>query len=326
MSRLHGLFPVLEKTLPKVHLGSAPTPLRLLPGLSRGPAEIWLKDEGVFGDGGWGGNKVRKLEWIIPEARRRNRSTLLTFGGLGTNWGLACALYGREHGLKTVVALIDQPIDQHVRDQLVRLADSGAEIHFTHSRARTIATAPWLIARHRPYVLPAGGSSPVGTLGAVEIALELAAQVEAGEMPKPCSVVTAVGSGGTVAGLMLGFRLAGLETRVVGVVVNETLRLDSTALISLARRCERLIRSRGAELPGSGVCAGDLHLVEDQIGAGYGYPTAEAARAGELAFERAGLALDPVYTAKAMAGLLALDDHFLERGPVVFVNTNGPRD
>ena len=77
-------------------------------------AEVWLKDEGPFGDGGWGGNKVRKLEWLLAEAQRKGRGTILTVGGLGTNWGLATALYGREHGIKTALALVDQPVDDFI--------------------------------------------------------------------------------------------------------------------------------------------------------------------------------------------------------------------
>jgi len=326
MSHLHELFPELKDSLPSIRLGEVPTPLRCLKGLSPGPADVWLKDESVFGDGGWGGNKVRKLEWLIPEAKRRGRTTLLTVGGLGTNWGLACALYGREHGLKTVLALIDQPVDEHVEAQLERLEASGAEIHFTHSKARTIATVPWLMVRHRPYFLPAGGSSAVGTLGAVEIALELAAQVERGEIQEPSHVVTAVGSGGTAAGLLLGFRLAGLKTKVVGVVVNDTLRLDSRALTGLAKKTERLLRKRGAVLPDHGVDVEKLMVVDSQLGPGYGHPTESADRARSLASEAEGLELDPVYTAKAMAGLLELNDGRLGDGPVVFIDTNGPRD
>jgi D-cysteine desulfhydrase len=325
MSRIHELFPDLQNSLPRVRLGSAPTPLRLLDGFDGGSAEVWLKDEGRYGDDGWGGNKVRKLEWLIPEAKRRGRSTVLTVGGLGTNWGLACALYGRDHGLKTVLALIDQPVDRHVEVQLERLRSSGAEIHFTHSKARTIAAVPWLMLRHRPYFLPAGGSSPVGTLGAVEVGLELAAQVKNGDIPEPSHVVTAVGSGGTAAGLLLGLELAGLETRVVAVIVNDTLRLDSKVLVGLSGRTAELLRNRGADPEGRPVSADRLIIVDDQIGDGYGHTTPQAQAAREIAAEQAGLDLDPVYTAKAMAGLLELNDGRLGEGPVVFIDTNGPR-
>ena len=324
MARLHKLFPETEASLPWIRLGGSPTLIRPLPEIGDGSHEIWLKDESAFGDGGWGGNKVRKLEWLIPEAKRRGRSTVLTVGGLGTNWGLACALYGHEYGLKTVLALVDQPVDEHVSAQLERLERSGAEIHFTHTKARTIAAVLGLVVRHRPYFLPAGGSSPVGALGGTEIALELAAQVKGGEIPEPSYVVTAVGSGGTAAGLLLGFALAGLDTKVLAVVVNDTLRLDRVALTRLARRSVHLLSRRGAELPELDLDGERLVVLESQIGEGYGHPTPAARRARKLTLQQTGIELDPVYTAKAMAGLLSVEST-LGPGPVVFIDTNGPR-
>ena len=245
---LHRRFPALTGTLPHLVLSERPTPVRELPGLG-----IWVKEDGAFGAGGWGGNKVRKLEWLIPDARRRGRRSILTFGGLGTNWGLATALYAREYGLATALALVDQPLDDHVRAQLARLEASGARIHRTHTKARTVAALPWLLARnarggHPPYLLPAGGSSPVGALGYVEAALEIAAQVGDGSLPEPANVVVAVGTGGTAAGLALGFQLAGLRTRVLGVVVNDQLRLDQAVLARLGRRTAKLLERRGADL------------------------------------------------------------------------------
>lgn len=311
-------------SLPSIRLGTAPTPLRPLPGLTDGSAEIWLKDEGAFGDGGWGGNKVRKLEWLIPEAKRRGKSKILTVGGIGTNWGLACTLYGQEHGIETILALVDQPIDDHVRDQMKRLKNSGAEIHFTHTKARTVAEVVWLMARHRPYYLPAGGSNAVGTVAYVEVALELAEQVRTGGIEEPSHVVCAVGSGGTAAGLMLGLELAGLGTKVMAVVVNDSLRLDRTALTGLARKCENLLRERGADLPELNL-GDNLIVVENQLGPGYGHPTEAARRAHDRAAEKAALDLDPVYTAKAMAGLLAFAAERTPIGPVVFIDTDGPR-
>jgi D-cysteine desulfhydrase len=321
---LYERFPALAETLPHLPLSERPTPVRELTGLG-----VWVKEDGAFGSGGWGGNKVRKLEWLIPDARRRGRRSILTFGGLGTNWGLATALYAREHGLETALALVDQPVDDHVRAQLARLEASGARIHRTHTKARTVAMLPWLLARNArggrpPYLLPAGGSSLVGALGYVEAALEIAAQVEDGSLPEPAHVVVPVGTGGTAAGLALGFQLAGLRSRVVGVVVNDQLRLDPPVLARLARRTAKLLERRGAHLGQIRLEPGMLDLTRDQIGAGYGHPTEAAGRAASLAAEER-LLLDPVYTAKAMAGLLALRGEGRFDGPVLFVHTDGPR-
>jgi D-cysteine desulfhydrase len=321
---LHGRFPALAETLPHLALSERPTPVRELTGLG-----IWVKEDGTFGSGGWGGNKVRKLEWLIPDARRRGRRSILTFGGLGTNWGLATALYAREHGLSTALALVDQPIDAHVKAQLARLDASGARVYRTHTKSRTVAMLPWLLARnvrggHPPYLLPAGGSSPVGALGYVEAALEIAAQVEDGSLPEPAHAVVPVGTGGTAAGLALGLRIAGLRTRVVGIVVNDQLRLDAAAIGRLVRRTAALLERRGARLGQLRLEPGMVELNRDQLGAGYGHRTEAAARASALAAEE-GLSLDPVYTAKAMAGLLALRADGRLGGPVLFVHTDGPR-
>ncbi|RMI29639.1 1-aminocyclopropane-1-carboxylate deaminase/D-cysteine desulfhydrase [Nocardia stercoris] len=319
---LHERFPQLRDTLPWLRLGTAPSPVRELTDLPvRVP--VWLKDDGVFGDGGWGGNKVRKLEWLLAEAIRRRKRTLVTVGGLGTNWGLATARYGREHGLRTAIALVDQPVDDHVRAQLQRLRESGATLHFTHTKARTVLAVPYLLARHRrPYVIPPGGSTPIGVLGYVEAAFELAAQVAAGELPEPAHIVTAVGSGGTAAGLLLGLELAGLHrTEVVAVVVNDTLRLDRGSLTRSARRTADLLSARGAELPALRLAPDRLRVVTDQLGPGYGHATAAGRDAHELVPH---LPLEPVYTAKAFAALLDLAGG-AAAGPVVFLQTNGPR-
>jgi D-cysteine desulfhydrase len=322
---LHEEFPVLGESLPFVRLGTPPTPVRQLHELGA-KTELWLKDESPYGDGGWGGNKVRKLEWLIPDALRLGRKTIFTVGGIGTNWGLATALYAREHGLRTALALVDQPVDDHVRAQLARLEASGATIHRTRTKARTIAEAPFLLARHTcgltpPYYLPAGGSSPVGSLGYVEAAFELAAQVRAGELPEPSHIVCAVGSGGTIAGLLLGLQLAGLKTRAFGVVVNDAIKLDPATLARLASRTADVMRDRGAELPPVSLTPADFDAPTDWLGAGYGHATPVGNIALKLARERADLPLEPVYTAKALAAALTLE----VEGPVLFLNTNGPR-
>ncbi len=319
------LFPAAD--LPHVALGQGLTPVHRadLPDLD---LDLWVKDESAFGDGAWGGNKVRKLEWIIPEAHRRGADTLFTVGGIGTHWGLAAALYGREHGLRTVLGLVDQPVDDHVRDQLARLHDSGAHLH----RHRTVTglklAAPAIIARcllrsrgTLPYYLPAGGSSPVGTLGYVEVGLEIAAQVDAGVLPAPDTVVTAVGSGGTAAGLALGLRLGGLDARVLGVVVNDAFRLDATTIARLAQQTATLLRDRGAAVDVQ-ITPADLTADPSWLGATYGATTPEAEAAAAWAVGL-GVPLEPVYTSKALAAIRALDPS--QAGRVLFIATHGPR-
>lgn len=332
VSLLQQRWPALD--LSRARLGTAPTPVERLEIAGIDPSvELWVKREDAYGDGAWGGNKVRKLEWIIPEAKRRGVRTIFTVGGIGTHWGLACARYGAEHGLRTVLGLVEQPVDAHVREQWARLQASPATIHrFADSRALKRAV-PSLLARHAfgpsghglvphvPWYVPAGGSNAVGTLGYVETALEIAGQVAAGVLPEPATVVVPVGSGGTVAGLTLGLRIAGLDAKVIGVVVNDSLRLDAPALAKLASSTGRLIRRRG----GVGVprlTADDFDARSEWLGATYGDPTPASVRMVEAASE-VGLELEPVYTGKALAAVADLGRGL--RGPVLWLNTHGPR-
>ena len=234
-----------------------------------------------------GGNKVRKLAHTIPDAVARGKRTVLTFGALGSNHCVATAEACRDAGLSCVCVLVDQPEDDHVRRNLARMRAAGARTVLAHGRRRAALAAVALIARHRPYVLPIGGSSPVGIRGFEHAGEELMAQVAAGELPEPRTVVIAIGSGGSAVGLAR----SPLAARIVGVLVND--------------------QSRPLAHP-------RVEVVRDFLGAGYGHPTPEGEEAQRRAAE-AGMTLEPVYTAKAMAAALALD---LEP-PVLFWNTFG---
>ncbi len=313
-------------------MGNGPTPVRRLVELERqapGAGAIWLKDDGVYG-GAWGGNKARKLEWILPDVRRKGRSAIFTMGGLATNHGLATALYASEHGLRTVLALVDQPVDENVRRQLARIERSGARVYRTHGTIGTVAALPLIYAANMdwrrlrpPYFLPVGGSSPLGTLGYVEAALELGDQVERGELPPPAHVIVALGSGGTAAGLLLGLALAGLEARVLAIQVNDRFPLDAARLTRLAARARGLLRRRGARLPQAAVSAAGVRVETRWLGGGYGHRTEEAEQALDLALRAEGLRLEPVYTAKAVAALLGLRSAGdLGDGPVLYWHTH----
>jgi D-cysteine desulfhydrase len=330
---LHRRFPGLRDTIPHVRLGRPPSPVRRLRALATGPGpDVWMKDDGAYG-APHGGNKVRKLEWILPDVEARGRGTIVTFGGLGTNHGLATAVWGRTRGLHTALALVDQPVDEHVRGQLERIRDSGASVYRTRGRYRTYLAVPWILLRHTnlgarrwPYFLTVGGSSPLGCLGYVEAALELADQIAAGELPEPSHIVVALGSGGTAAGLVAGLRIAGLRSRVVGVVVNDRTPVDARTVARLATRTLRLLRRRGAALPAVPVQPHELDSERAWLGPGYGHRTPASEHARDLARRRDGLELDPVYTGKAMAGLIALRERgAFGAGPVLYWHTYGAR-
>ena len=177
----------LQADLERLRLGEGPTPVRELTqlGEERGSAPVWIKDDGAYSR--FGGNKARKLEWLLADARRRGKRTILTGGALGTNHGLATALFARRLGMRTVLVLVPQPETEHVRRQLERIRPSGAEIHLARGVARAYAVAASLMLRRAsppvnlPYFLRPGGSVPLGCVGYVEAAIELSEQVQAGD-------------------------------------------------------------------------------------------------------------------------------------------------
>lgn len=318
----------LELDLERVSLGEGPTPVRELAGLAeRGGAPVWLKDDGAYS--AFGGNKARKLEWLLADARRRRKRTILTGGALGTNHGLTTALCAGELGMRTVLVLVPQPDSEHVRRQLERIRASGARVHLPGGVKRAYALAPWLIFRHAspsanlPYLLRPGGSVPLGCVGYVDAALELSEQVAAGELPEPSHVVVALGSGGTAAGLLAGLKLAGLRSRLVCVLVNDLVRVDARTVSRLARRTLRLLARHGMRVGDVDVSPTEVRVEREWLGPGYGHPTSAGDRAQALFAER-DVALEPVYTAKAAAALLDLNRRgAFGGGPVLYWHTYG---
>ncbi len=321
----------LQLDLERVPLGEPPSPVRELDGLGveAGRAPVWIKDDGAYSS--LGGNKARKLEWLLADALRRGKRTIITGGATGTNHGLATALFAARFGMRTVLVLVPQPETSHVRGQLDRLRRSGAELHFASGVVGAHLLGARLFVRRTspplnfPYVIRPGGSTPVGCVGYVDAAAELAAQVRAGDLPTPSHIVVALGSGGTAAGLAAGLKLAGLESRLVCVLVSDVFRVDSATVARLARRTLRLLSRHGAAVHGVRVAPEEIEVVTGWLGAGYGHSTPEAESAIELMAEREGVTLEPVYTAKAMSALLALNRRgAFGDGPVLFWHTFSP--
>jgi 1-aminocyclopropane-1-carboxylate deaminase/D-cysteine desulfhydrase-like pyridoxal-dependent ACC family enzyme len=244
----------------------------------------------------YGGNKVRKLEYLLGAARARGATRLVTIGAVGSHHVLATTLYGRREGFEVEAVLAPQPRTDHV----VEVVRAG----LGHG-LRAMAAGGYLgialrvlprVLGSDAYFITVGGSSVAGSLGYVAAARELAQQIRARELPEPDVVVVALGSGGTVAGIAAGLELEGVRSQVVGVVVAEPPWFIALRARRLARAC---LGGRGAR----GWL--DRRLVIDRrwLGAGYGYPTEAGERATQEA-ARAGLTLDPTYTAKTFAAAL----------------------
>jgi D-cysteine desulfhydrase len=318
-------FPALRQRCPRRAFTALPTPVEIFPleGVPEGGLYVKRDDRSGFS---YGGNKPRKLEFIIGAALARGARRLVTTGGLGTHHGLATTIFGREAGLATTLVLVPQPVTDAVRRSLLLHAAYGADMVFGASVPAAALRGVAAIARaalrgERPFLVATGGSSTLGTLGFVSAGLELAEQVRGGALPEPAEVWVAVGSGGTLAGLAAGLRLAGLASRVVGVLVTDILPPSPRGLARAANAALRRLRSLGAEVPEFAIAPSDFDLVRDQIGPGYGAPTAAGRDAIEAA-ARCGVGLEATYTGKALAALRqrASRAAWPER-PAVFWNT-----
>lgn len=301
-------WPAVATRLPRVLLVDAPTPVAPLGrlGAARGIPRLWIKRDDRTSTV-YGGNKPRKLELLLGAARARGHRAVLTFGGIGTHHGLATAACARAVGMRTVLVLIPQPVTPHVRHCLLTDHALGAELHLASGIPDVVRRGLGLLARGRwrgePLaIIPTGGSSALGTLGYVDAALELAEQIAAGNLPEPDAIFVPLGSGGTVAGLVLGLRLAGLRTRVVGVLVTDILPPSPRRLRALARAAARRLAPDVAMPP---LALDDFEIDRDFVGPAYGAPTEAAEAARALAADLEDVALETTYTGKCLAALLA---------------------
>jgi len=304
-------FPSLAR-LPRHALTDLPTPVQPLARVARrcDLGALWIKRDDLSGPL-YGGNKPRKLEWLLGAARARGRRGVMTFGGIGTHHGLATAICARDAGLQTVLVLLPQPVTEHVRHCLLLDQVVGAELHLANSVAGVAATALRRCARAvlqgQPLaIIPAGGSSAVGAIGYVNAALELAEQVRAGALPEPDAIFVPLGTGGTVAGLALGCRLAGLRSRVVAVLVTDILPPSAARLSRLARATLRRLRRVAPEIAPVTPPPTDVTILGGYLGSAYGAVTDAGLAAERVLLDEEGIALETTYTAKCMAALLDL--------------------
>jgi 1-aminocyclopropane-1-carboxylate deaminase/D-cysteine desulfhydrase-like pyridoxal-dependent ACC family enzyme len=309
---------VLVDMLPRLQRSNLPTALEPLPAQVAG-ADAWIKrDDRTAAP--YGGNKVRKLELILADARRRGARRLVTAGAFGSHHCLATALYGRRAGFDVTCYLFPQPLTPHVRDVLVAIANEGAELvllprmeavplALMSSRARLLS---------RPCIVAPGGSDALGTLAYANAGLELVEQIERGEAPRFREIHVAAGTLGTAAGIALGLALGGeRETRVVAVRITSRLVTNERVLNRLVRTACSRLRRAGVEAPDAAAVCEMIHIEHGQVGEGYGRETAMG-RAAEQAFAAAGVRLDATYTAKAAASFQARPS---QAAPALFWHT-----
>lgn len=312
--------------VPLVHGETPLEPLARLREAVGGP-RLWIKRDDCTGLA-TGGNKTRKLEYLLAEAEADGADVVVTFGALQSNHArqtaAACARRGLGCDL-VLTASVPRTADEYERAGNLLLDDLlGARIHRVAAGDDPAAVAQQVMAAHaeagrRCALVPTGGSNAVGALGYVRCAREIARALGARGI-YPQAVVHATSTGGTQAGLVAGLALEGLASRVIGV---NTYRRDDDALAARVQELAAEVLARVA--PGGEVTPGAIEVEGGQLGEGYGIPTDAMVEAVRLVARTEGVLLDPVYSGKAMAGLLAM----IRRGAfdadddVVFVHTGG---
>ena len=314
---------------PRVSLGHGPTPLEEMPRLAAhlGGPPLLVKRDDCTGLA-LGGNKVRKLEYLLAEARADGADTVITVGGVQSNHARQTAAAAARIGLRCELVLprmverYDALYEENGNVLLDRLL--GAGVHVVQDAEAATAKVLELgaaaeAAGGKAAFLPAGGSTATGALGYVRAAIELTEQCESRGLA-PSRIVLAASTGGTQAGLVSG--LAALESaiRVLGIAVYDTPE-------ATAQRVRDLADATSGRLGRSRVAGDRIDVRGGYLGDGYGIPTEGMREALDLAARLEGLLLDPVYSGKAMAGLVDLARSGSLGGrndaPVVFLHTGG---
>ncbi len=307
---------------PIAHLAILPTPVTPLFSISEryGHPSLFMKQDNISGPE-YGGNKIRKLEFLLGEALDQGRKSVITYGAAGSNHALATAICCRKLGLRAISILAPQQTNDHVRKNILMGYAAGAELHLCSHYTEFPEATHTVSARCEqedgcaPYIIPAGGTNATGALGFVNAAYELAEQIV------PDVIYIPMGTGGTHAGLLTGLRLAGLPTRVEAVRVTHPQFKQERHILQL---CEELCSRIGVEAV---VKDSDIIIRDEFFGANYGIPTPEAEAAVALFSAEESIYLETTYTGKTAAALLhdlrggGLDDQV-----VLYWNTLNSRD
>lgn len=308
---------------PRLELLGAPTPLDYLPRLSDFlRRDIFIKRDDLT-PLALGGNKLRKLEFLVADALREGADTLVTAGAIQSNHVRQTAAVAAKLGLNCV-ALLENPIGTEAKNYLTNgnrlLLDLfGAQIELCQSLSEPDNQLAELATRieaqgFRPYVIPVGGSNALGALGYVESALEIAQQTK--DIIALSTVVVASGSAGTHAGLSVGLEHLLPKVDLIGVTVSRTVAEQKPKVTHLRQSVANMLNVSINK---------QIQLWDAYYAPGYGFANEEGEEAVKLLARLEGILLDPVYTGKAMAGLIdgVRQDKFKDDGPILFIHTGG---
>ncbi len=309
MRPIYTRYPGLIDTLPIVQLAELPTPVSPLTKFSAAVGQnIFVKQDQKTG-AEYGGNKVRKLEFLLADACEQGYDEVVTYGAAGSNHALATSIYAKQLGLKCHVILSDQPHTPKVAKTLRYHLQLGSHIIPAAGYPAMMAAFADLQEQRqaegkRLYEIPFGGSSAIGTIGFVNAAFELAEQIKNNELPEPALIYIACGTSGSATGLSLGLRLAHLDTRVIATQVTPPSISGPGAHTALFEETNQLLHALDDSIPLLNKPLNNITHREDQYGAGYAESTAAAEQAVTLMSDLEDISLETTYTGKALASLV----------------------
>ncbi|MDH3362880.1 MAG: pyridoxal-phosphate dependent enzyme [Gammaproteobacteria bacterium] len=323
---LAAAYPLLADRLQKVPIADLPTPVSTVRfDTAQGLRTMSIKHDDVS-SAHYGGNKIRKLEYILQRAGERGARRVATFGAVGSNHALATAVFSVQLGFECTCILTDQKKTPNISKTLNMHRRIGTEIVPYPGDADRLATFRRYLQGRRSWVVPFGGSCWLGAVGFVNAGLELAAQIAANEVPVPQRIYIANGTMGSAAGLLLGLTLAGLPAQVHAVRVVDRHITNTASFVRLLRKTALLLNRLDPSIPLSAADSRQLRWRDDFFAGGYAHWDGVTASAVSVARDKLGLALEPTYTGKAMAALLhdlAAEDYAGEN--YLFWNTYNSR-
>jgi D-cysteine desulfhydrase len=340
---LFKVYPSLKNKIPWIPLlTQIPTPIEKLYELEkefgiRSSGGLYIKrddmDHNIYG-----GNKLRKFEFIFGKILDKEKKGVMTFGGIGTNHGLACAIIAQQLGLKCDLFLTHQPITWHVQRSLLLYHYFNARLHYAKSYLGIILKGLGFKLLHpNSYLMLPGGStllgrgSPHGTFGFINAVFELKNQIDTNKIPEPDVIFVPCGSGGTAAGLIAGCKLLGLGIGVNPVAVSTEPFSSGSSIIKNANKALSYLHNKDPSFPRLKITENDFTFIKGYLGSDYGVKTKRAQDAIDLVLNSEGkgkgFRLETTYTGKTIAALLDYIEKEDNKGKkVLFWNTYNSND
>lgn len=312
---LFNYFPKLQNQIPYVELCDLPTPIEKMETLGKklGVKNLYVKRDDLsgknIGNGFhlYGGNKPRKLRFLLADAMKRNAKIIVSYGCAGSNHALATAIYAHELGLKTLLMLKNQPNSQVVRHNLLLDVYYDAEIQFyPNNLIRNGAKDEFLRNNPSAYFIPTGGSNPIGVVGFVDAACELADQIKANVIQEPDYIYVATNSCSTTAGLLLGLQAAQIRSKIIGVCVEPEEEKDEflNGIRRLFAETNAMLHALDATFPLYEFPEQSLILNKKFCGTAYGLFIPEGVEAINLVKDSENIKLEGTYSAKPIAAIM----------------------